>query len=414
MTNHRTLTRYRNLRPVLSLALGLALSWTSHVVCAQSSYVMTVLKSPSARPVKGVAIDPQNRVLGSAEYLASLNVFGFQYVDRAVRWPASTLTSVSPSKLAADGQTGRLSAASADGSKIIVAMGSGMIYDANTGRLLDGFNPAPTIIGSPETTYWNRPKITNAAKVVANYGRSSGQEDGRIGVWVADGSSKVGTSLPFYPYVGAYSGGVTGQGTVLGAVYAQDVPVARAAIWVDGVLQVIDSQSARGSVAVASNQTGQVLLSTAPLTVRIYVDEALGQTFKNIVYGAPSAVVSFNGVETPIKTVNANEVTVPLAMNASGVVVGRMGQAGQDLSYSNSGHIDHILYPAIADKTARAFIWRNGVTSDLTAWVAAKGAKLPTGAVLTDAVAINDSGSIVATMRSAAGAFSVVRLTAKP
>jgi len=67
-----------------------------------------------------------------------------------------------------------------------------------------------------------------------------------------------------------------------------------------------------------------------------------------------------------------------------------------------------------SSSSSRAFIWRNGVTTDLTTWVASKGVKLPAGAVLADAYDINDAGSILAIQRASNGTLSYVRLTAKP
>jgi uncharacterized membrane protein len=63
---------------------------------------------------------------------------------------------------------------------------------------------------------------------------------------------------------------------------------------------------------------------------------------------------------------------------------------------------------------SRAFIWKDGVMSDLTTLVASKGVKVSAGAAFVNAVSINAKGSMVAEYIDAAGKYALVRLTAKP
>lgn len=58
-------------------------------------------------------------------------------------------------------------------------------------------------------------------------------------------------------------------------------------------------------------------------------------------------------------------------------------------------------------------IWKNDQANDVTTLLKTKGVDVPVDAVLHDIKAINDKGSLVATM-SAAGKASVVRLSATP
>jgi hypothetical protein len=97
-------------------------------------------------------------------------------------------------------------------------------------------------------------------------------------------------------------------------------------------------------------------------------------------------------------------------MNASGTVV---GQISRYPAYIGFLHQSHAISIWNGDE-GRAFIWKNGVMTDLTTLVANKGVKVPAGAVFINAVSINDKGSIAAIYRDTSGELSLVRLTAKP
>ena len=86
-------------------------------------------------------------------------------------------------------------------------------------------------------------------------------------------------------------------------------------------------------------------------------------------------------------------------INNKGVVMGCVGPHGMDGCGWGDG---------------RAFQWRDGVLQDLTDLVRAKGAALPTGAVLTEVLALNDAGSFVARMKTPGASDSFVRLIARP
>jgi uncharacterized membrane protein len=340
-------------------------------------------------------------------------MFGWLYNTYAVRWPASTAASVSASKLTGT-QTGALRAASTDGNTIVVD-GQFMVYSTATGKKTATLYP-PKLAGTLAVV--NIPimvGIGNGGTAALNYalvelGYTPEPQEERAGLWKT-GSD--GQTLPFGGYVGARAVSVNGQGQVAGVVYEQGLPTQRAAVWTNGALTVIDHAPGRGSAALAVNQAGQVLLRTSPVTVDSdTLIDGYGNPFvyTRLRYSAPSYVVSLNGVETPITPSNG-QVVVPSALNAAGVVVGRMGAVGVDNGYYTPSPLTLATLDAVP---GRAFIWKNGVTTDLTTLVASKGVKLPTGAVLDDAIAINDQGSIVAKMRAANGTLSFVRLTAKP
>jgi uncharacterized membrane protein len=402
------------LLPTVALLWGALLA--SPAAQAQSAYTLTVLKAPGSKPIFPTVIDPQNRVLGTTDYLSgwglvpNLSGFGWLYTTYAIRWPASTAATVSAVKLVSK-QGGGLRAASADGNKIVLAMGLALVYDANTATQLSTLTYPAVAGGNGNISGANVAGISNAGKMVLNYSEGADRFAGaRSGLWTADPD---GVQLPLGSYQGSTAVSINGAGQVAGLVYEGALPNRRAALWANGALQVIDQTPDRGSAAVAANANGQVLVRTNALTVKRF-DDGAGGFFQQAVYAAPSYLLYANGVERPIRALAAGEAVVANGLNAAGAVVGRMGQAANiDRTSSYSGEAPE-RGPGIDFNTGRAFIWREGVTTDLTTLVASKGAKLPTGAVLSDAIAINDQGSILARMRDAKGVMSYVRLTAKP
>lgn len=397
-----------------STLIALAAQGAHDAAQAQSGYTLTTLQAPSFKPIFPAAIDTQNRVFGTTDYLTGFGLlpdfsgFGWLYSTYAVRWPASSAASVAASKVTGS-QTGGLRAASEDGNTIVLALGLALVYDTPTGKLTSMLS-YPKIAGT--STPVNASQVTgisNAGVMAVNYtvDGSLPPNNARTGLWKTDAD---GQALPFGGYAGAQSISVNGQGKVSGAIYEQGVANLRAAVWANGGLTVIDHTPGRGSAALASNQTGQVLMRVNPMTVYSYTGDN-GIVYSSPVYGAPTYVVSLNGVETQINPVNGHAVVVPSAINGSGVVVGRMGAVGAPNPYLGP---TPIMIASVDAVPGRAFIWKNGVTTDLTTLVASKGVKLPTGAVLDDAIAINDQGSILAKLRAANGTISFVRLTAKP
>jgi hypothetical protein len=148
-------------------------------------------------------------------------------------------------------------------------------------------------------------------------------------------------------------------------------------VWENGQMRIIDQRTGR---VVGTNGNKQLLI------------ERLNHAH----------AVWTRGTEQTIAPLTAGHVAIPSGMNAAGVIVGRSGTSATDAPdlYNYAG--------------GRAFIWINGSTQDLTQYAKARGAKLPSGAVLEDARAINDRGSIVAVMKNWLGVRSVVRLTAIP
>lgn len=171
---------------------------------------------------------------------------------------------------------------------------------------------------------------------------------------------------------------INNQGVIVGQVRGAFVDAAgnyyqtqHAAHWSNGALDwVLPETPLTRSDAVGISESGQVLIR--------YFDD----------YYQPSAgAVWADGVLTPLSP--GKQVKV-FDINASGVVAGQVGE--------------------------RAVIWKNGVEIDLTELAVSKGAKLPAGVVLAEALRINDAGSVLVSYRTTADPYGYYfgRLNATP
>ena len=118
------------------LAVPLALLAFHTVSPAQSGYTLSKLSPPSAnRSMWASCIDDKNQVFGDADYykrtIFSWSVpggFVTEYDTMAVRWPASTATSVSPTKISKRGYNSHYSP------KCIKLAVSGYLIDTATAQ----------------------------------------------------------------------------------------------------------------------------------------------------------------------------------------------------------------------------------------------------------------------------------------
>jgi len=385
---------------------------------AQSSYTLSALKGPNSQAITPLVLDAQNNVLGTAYYYAGIGVAAIPgsalavplfaglstlYEPSPTRWAATTAASITAKRIGTF--SGWLNGASDDGSKLLVAM---RLLDGSSGQILADFTGSQVAGQTPvqlSPTYRSH-AVSNDGRVLFNV------SGGQLGTGVWQGSGLSGQLLPGAGNAPSYGETLRGNEVVAGNVTTGQPVYQRAAVWRAGQLTVVDNQPNRGSSAQRVSATGQVLMCVMDATTQTVNDEAIG-TYTYARYGrARSVVQQADGTQQEVAAVQAGQGARAWAMNASGTVVGRMGAGGQSGGVLTPSPF--YCPPAGDTATSRAFIWRNGVTTDLTTWVTGKGVKLPTGAVLADAFDINDAGSILAIQRASNGALSYVRLTAKP
>ncbi|RZI84295.1 MAG: hypothetical protein EOP38_09615 [Rubrivivax sp.] len=401
-----------------TLLLG-CLSMAALTAQAQTSYVLTTLKpAASGAPMpraQQYVLENTDRVVSHSDYemgyqqpmcIPGFGCFGGRktYAAFATYWPASTSTSVTPVKLSevslggvplAQASIGKAGVAVSPDGRVFAGALSGHVFNAAgvligmSNQVVDGQTSSPQF-GSGEV-----PKrgIDNRGVVVVN-------QFGKTYLW--DLSSRLnrttnttlGDTMPLQAtldkqgYPGARVNDMIGTSWMVGEVWPQNSEVIGAcednpsnrcwpAVWDNGQMRVIDQRVGR---VVATNANRQLLIRW------------LGDTY----------AVWTNGTEKTIAPLASGQLAVPSGINAAGVVVGRSGSSATDAPelYNYAG--------------GRAFIWINGSTQDLTNYVNARGARLPSGSVLEDARAINDKGSIVAVLRNWLGTRSTVRLTAMP
>lgn len=395
----------RTLALLLSGSVTLAPAW------AQSGYSLTVLKPPGTVKLverSGFHLDDQNRVLGQADVQTGYNYLprwfpmigwvapGPIYGRSLVRWPASTAASVSPVKLI-DVNLGPevMEAVSPDGKTLVR---HGVVYNMESLAVaaLSGQ------LSFPDKTYYvsglesARGGINNRGHIAVTHMAA----DPSAYLWTVGQTQLV--RLPSQGDSQARAVAINATGTtVAGHVVDPTSGVPRAALWMDRTLQVIDPLPARSSSAIGINQMGHVLLQVQAVTLTTYPGDPPVVVAS---FGKRSGAVWFNGQESTVAPLKSGDAVVPYDIHASGAVVGRSGRSIPDLAGLSSADA----------RPGRAFLWKNGVTLDLTNLVTSKGVVLPTGSVLTTALDINDQGSILAIMTSTSGSDSLVRLTARP
>ena len=409
----------------LRTALTNAMVITGLGVCtltahAQTSYQLATLKPASSSypmpRMQQFVIENAERVVSHGDFdlgyrlpmcIPTLGCYAGTktYAAYPVQWPASTATSVVPVKLTSISLGGVPFVGAQVGEVGVAVSSDGRLYaGASTGHV---FNATGVLIAmdvqvvydqsySPQFDSGRIPKrgIDNRGVVLVN-------EYGKTYLW--DVSSRlsrtsnttVNDKMPLQPtldrqgYPGARVNDMTSTDWMVGETW----PISRVdygecegndsnyrcwpTVWENGQMRIIDQRPGR---VAGTNVNKQLLIKRLNHTYSVWT----------------------NGDEKTIAPLTAGHFAVPSGINASGVVVGRSGSSATDAPelYNYAG--------------GRAFIWINGSTQDLTNYVKARGAKLPSGAVLEDARAINDKGSIVAVMKNWLGTRSIVRLTAKP
>lgn len=368
------------------ILLAVALACGMGNAHAQSSYVLTNLSEPflgkHGIDEIGGDIDFQNRVTATARYLSGFSLYswgqnpGPSYTEYVARWGASTATSVSPSKLIS--KAGYFDHQSPDGSKVFVvaSMSPTQYYDTVKGQFVP--IPAPS-----NAAQWSIRSIDDSGAMVGNaylYLSNPSTSALRAVRWVP------GAAAPEILPIGAQynrSGAsfINRQGDVLGEVGELGSERLRAAIWhASGTFEVLNNDPDTTTRPYGLSDSGDAL---------VWMDNTRTAT-------QGYAVIS-NGVVKPVEPLNPAHQISRFTLNANGVLVGRITDFSLPVGFRERG-----------------FIWKDGVLTDLTAWVTAKGVKLPQGTVVAIPWHINAQGSILATLRDATGKTSLARLTARP
>lgn len=355
---------------------------------AQSGYTLTTLSPPTSGMVPtssgymghGFGIDSADQVVASASYYAGYYFdtnaphIRKRYDPYIVRWPVSTAAAVMPTKLIKAPEWTFLDLIVSYDAKKVLMYSKGMaVFDVATLKL------GPTM-----PSIYDGVSVNNAGVVAWNAKDYSGTH----GIWSATGGSVVLSSAPD---TGIGVGAINGSGTLVGSVQKQTDQLGRAAMWVNGQMTVLDQRPGVGSAAIAISETGKVVArSFLP-----YCHGLVNCDSYNDVEG-----VLENGVFTPIAG-PAGPVPYQVrtqAISSGGLVVGYINTvSGRDVP---------------ADR--RGFMWRDNTLIDMTEYLLAKGVALPAGAVITNVLAINDKGSMVAAMKNSKGVISLIRLAAKP
>lgn len=394
----------------LALVAGGACAGAAH---AQSSYVMTTLKpAVSSKPLTAWGgaweIDQAGRVVADATWLTGYGfsptalAFGPVYGTFAARWPASTAASVSPAKLFPNANG--VAALSPDGQKLVLVNGP-VLYDTVAKRTLGSMAPKSPAIHS----------VNNAGVVTTESGTYVGVGDANAlpaaTVLVSHGFTWSPTqgykALAEGSNLGSVAHAINSTNVMAGAVTVGGQPFAhQAALWVGGALKVLPQAADTVSVAFQINDKGQALIRRGAMAAC-----SVFQGYRRCQVPATAVFLrSDTGAETALLAPGGERSVATARLNNVGVVVGRYIVGASP----GEPQLTPVAWGALATATDRAFIWQDGVFSDLTAWVTSKGLALPAGAVLIDALAINDKGSIVAQLQAADKTTSFVRLTAKP
>ena len=367
-----------------SVAVALALLGAFQIAHAQSSYALTRLSEPFLGKVDVTGqIDSQNRVTATVGYLSGYRLFGNPigpvYTWYVARWPASTAASVGPAKVIS--QPRSFDFQSQDGGRLFVSASSESHYDVAR----RAFVQLPSVM--PAFSMWQPAAINDSGVIVGV--AFGGSKDPAMGQTLHALRWAPGAAAPEVLPVGnginrASAIAISRSGMIAGMVgVTGETDAWHAVLWREsGAMEILNGEPGTASTPIALNDAGDVLVKTERLTVDGDV---------------PRFAVVSQGVTKAVEPARAGDRLTATDIGTGGVVLGTVTPSG-----TTDGAQD------------RAFIWQDGVANDLTAWVTARGVKLPAGAVLSAAWRINAQGSILASLRESNGKTSLVRLTARP
>lgn len=372
---------------------------------AQSTYVMTTLSGSfsSDEPLK---LDSQNRVLGTLQIKVGTRPNRYWWgLPEAVyagfigQWAqpifGGTVSATQLSK-----QAGFLAAASANGDKLVADRIG--LYDRATKafQVLPGALEYPLDVNNAGTVIGVRTSDpTPPGEPVAD---ANNPDAWRRALTWTPGQALL--TLPTGGFTGADARAINNAGVIAGAVFkAPSMLNMRAARWVNGALEVLESEPGKVSWSLDIGDGGHILIEKAtPQITPVPSEVTVGGIYNRIDLVNPIYGVMHQGNFTQIVSgIPGYSAVTARQVNASGTVIGVV--------------LSDPPPPGASYKTPRAYIWQNGQMQDLTTLVASKGVKLPAGAVLDNVVSINDQGSLVVGFQHPSTHKQIyVRLQAKP
>jgi hypothetical protein len=356
---------------------------------AQSSYAMTVLNPLTAGTTLDTVFDPwaidANDVVVSGarqfgayeKFLFSIGLQGFS-TYYAVKWSATTAASVAPKKIYSSARA--VLAVSKGGTKLLVNYDRQNkfygVLDARTGALSSttGMPMSGEVISDVGVVGWSGYPSSDA-----------------YGTWSPSAGVVTLSGLPGEGLVSLFAINRTGlvAGNAVRGAFQGFVAQG-------STVQYLEPDDTSASVVRDLTDGGKVLVERYKTTGCEPLTDAC-----KVVPPSTSAIWQ-QGVFTPLVSSLNGKFVVATHLNNQGVVLGR---AFDDYDQSQ-GEITG---------RGRAVIWVNGVPTDLTDWVNAKGAGIKAGQYINRVVALNDRGSLVGSLYDPVKkAESVVRLSARP
>lgn len=391
---------------------------------AQSGYAMTRLAQPSGQklPVTGrVVLDQQNRAYTTYDFKR----MGFDFsvppfpqwmelsMESPVQWAASTAASITPTRL--NSNSLYVQSVTPSGGRLFESCSR--YWDRKSYRVVS--LPLPEVVKAMSTiASCNTLAGNDAGALVQTYGYRAVDDSGNpvydenavVSVALARTAKGVSRLLPKpMGLKNAAVMAINAKGVMAGRALNKtryDLS-SRAVIWAanDQPTVLPEPVSNEGSEATHINDNGDVVVASG--TPLLNPGSSTQTSRAGTTYHVWRA-----GAYQAIQPLPGYDVVAVTGLNNQGVVVGILAlQGGYQLDL-----LERYGASYIESANIRTFIWRDGITKDLTEEVRNKGVTLAAGARLTRVSSINDKGSLAASLFDPAQnpQYVTVRLTAKP
>jgi len=397
---------------------------------AQSSYTANTLGLGA--PYKGlstlpswVAVDPQDRVVSTLSYYTGLKLtvdlvgnpssptpkFSFVpgFANYAVRHVASTAATVTPTKLSTQKNTVAL--VSPNGQLIYVTNASKMPVNLTGGAAL-----------TPDSYAQFRALSDGGVAVGATF-RTPVTPVGEVDQYALPAQWTSGQTAQALPVPANYRGGLAialnSRNDVVGEVDSPGTLMPRAALWQQGQVSLLDTPADQGSYALGISELGHILVATHPYSLEVRMRDSTTQrpisTLTTV--GLENYVVLYNGQRYALNCPSNLPQPFVSGISANGLAVGQCVPRQTENTYgfyygSNATEIHTGVHQFIPG--GRAYVWRDGVATELAGLLSSKGVKLATGLVLNHVMGVNANGTLVVVTTDGAGKQGLMRFTAKP